>query len=87
METTKIALFKGKKIRKTLYQNEWWFVINDVIEVLTDSADPAQYFKRIKQRNQDLAKLIKQGGVQFVPPLMLEVETVGGKQKMYCWQK
>ena len=26
-----------------------------------------------------------QGGVQFVPPLMLEVKTAGGKQKMYSW--
>jgi len=33
----------------------------------------------------ELAKLITEGGVQFVPPLMLEVETGGGKQKMYCW--
>ncbi|MEI6423423.1 MAG: Bro-N domain-containing protein [Lentisphaerota bacterium] len=85
METTKIALFKGKKIRKTLHENEWWFVINDIIEALTDSADPSQYFKRMKQRDPELAKLISQGGVQFVPPLMLEVETSGGKQKMYCW--
>jgi len=23
IETTKIALFKGKKIRKTIYKNEW----------------------------------------------------------------
>ncbi|MBU1089941.1 Bro-N domain-containing protein [Patescibacteria group bacterium] len=85
METTKIALFKGKQVRKTLFQNEWWFVINDVIESLTDSADPAQYFKRMKQRDQELAKLINQGGVQFVPPLLLEMETTGGRQKMYCW--
>ncbi|MBA3047289.1 Bro-N domain-containing protein [Patescibacteria group bacterium] len=83
--TTKIALFRKKEIRKTIYQNEWWFVINDVIEALTDSTDPAQYFKRMKQRDQELAKLINQGGVQFVPPLMLEIETAGGKQKMYCW--
>ena len=83
--TTKIAIFKSKEIRKTIYQNEWWFVINDVIEALTDSTDPAQYFKRMKQRDQELAKLINQGGVQFVPPLMLEIETAGGKQKMYCW--
>ncbi|NCC61343.1 MAG: phage antirepressor protein, partial [Verrucomicrobiae bacterium] len=40
METTKIALFKGKKIRKTLFQNEWWFSVTDVVEALTDSADP-----------------------------------------------
>ncbi len=85
MKTTKIALFRGRKIRKTLYQNEWWFVINDVVEALTDSIDPAQYFKRMKKRDQELAKLINKGGVQFVPPLMLEIETTGGRQKMYCW--
>lgn len=32
-----IAVFRGKGIRKILHQNEWWFVINDVIEVLADS--------------------------------------------------
>jgi hypothetical protein len=85
METTKIALFKGKEIRKTIHNNEWWFVINDIIEALTDSADSAQYFKRMKQRDQELAELIDKGGVQFVPPLMLEVKTAGGRQKMYCW--
>jgi len=85
IETTKIALFKGKKIRKTMHNNEWWFVINDVIESLTESNDPAQYFKRLKQRDEELAKLTDKGGVQFVPPLMLEVETAGGGQKMYCW--
>jgi len=85
MITTKIALFKGKKIRKTLFQNEWWFVINDIIEALTDSTDSAQYFKRMKERDQELAKLTDQGGVQFVPPLMFEMETAGGRQKMYCW--
>ena len=84
-QDTKIAIFKGRKVRKTIHNNEWWFVINDVIESLTDSNDPAQYFKRLKQRDQELAKLITEGGVQFVPPLMLEVETAGGKQKMYCW--
>ncbi|MBI5674470.1 MAG: Bro-N domain-containing protein [Nitrospirae bacterium] len=84
METS-IAIFKGKEIRKTIHKNEWWFVINDVIESLTDSNDPAQYFKRLKQRDEELAKLTDKGGVQFVPPLMLEVETTGGQQKMYCW--
>jgi len=79
------ALFKGKTIRKTLHQKEWWFVINDIIEILTDSSDPAQYFKRLKERDEELAKPIDKGGVQFVPPLMLPIETAGGRQKMYCW--
>ncbi len=50
METTKIALFKGKKIRKTLFQNEWWFSVTDVIFALTDSADPRDYWYKMKIR-------------------------------------
>ncbi len=84
-KTSKIAVFKGKKVRKIVYQNEWWFSINDIIEALTDSINPAQYFKRLRQRDIELNKLIEKGGVQFVPPLRLEIETAGGKQKAYCW--
>ena len=62
MSDTKIALFKGKKIRKTIHNNEWWFVINDIIETLTDSNDPAQYFKRLKHRDEELARLVDKGG-------------------------
>lgn len=83
--TTKIALFKGKQIRKTFYREEWWFVVNDIIEALADSRDPAQYFKRLKERDEELAKLTDKRGVQFVPPLMLEIKTPGGVQKAYCW--
>lgn len=53
METTKIALFKGKKIRKTLFQNEWWFSVIDVIEALTDSSQPSKYWTAMKARVQD----------------------------------
>lgn len=50
MTTTKIALFKGKKIRRTLFQNEWWFSVVDVIEVLTDSTQPSKYWTAMKTR-------------------------------------
>ncbi|MBT7790602.1 MAG: Bro-N domain-containing protein, partial [Calditrichaeota bacterium] len=83
--TTKVAIFKAKEIRKTIYNDEWWFVVNDVISALTDSKDPAQYFKRMKTRDNELKRLVDQGGVQSVPPLRLEIETAGGRQKMYCW--
>lgn len=85
MDETKIVIFKSQKIRKIYHSNEWWFVINDVIETLTDSNDPAQYFKRLRQRDPELEKLISKGAVQFVPPLRLKIETAGGSQKMYCW--
>ena len=85
MKSSKIAVFKGMEIRKIIYNEEWWFAINDVIAALTDSNDPAQYYKRMKSRDTELKKLTEQGGVQFVPPLRLGIETTGGKQKMYCW--
>jgi len=85
MGNLKIAIFQKKEIRKVIYENEWWFAINDVITVLTNSKDPAQYFKRMKLRDNELKILSEQGGVQFVPPLRLAFETSGGKQKMYCW--
>src|SRR3989344_3012973 len=77
-ETTKIAIFKGQKIRKTIYRNEWWFVVEDVVLALIDSNDPKQYIQRMKQRDMELDK----GWVQIVHTL--EVPTIGGKQKMNC---
>jgi DNA-damage-inducible protein D len=68
MDSNKIAIFQKKEICKVIYENEWWFVINDVIAALTDSADPTQYFKRMKSRDPELKILTEQGGVQVVPP-------------------
>lgn len=50
MEIIKIILFKGKKIRKLLYKNEWWFSVVDVIEALTDSDRPSVYWTAMKAR-------------------------------------
>jgi prophage antirepressor-like protein len=44
METS-ITVFMGKEIRKTTPKNEWWFSVSDVVEMLSDSADPKQYIK------------------------------------------
>ena len=51
----KIALFKGKKIRKTLYQDGWWFSVVDVVEALTGSVDAKDYWYKMKIRvkNED----------------------------------
>ncbi len=75
---TKIAVFQGKKVRKTIHQNEWWFVIEDIILTLTDSNDSKQYIQRMKQRDEELEK----GWVQIVHTL--DIQTEGGIQKMNC---
>lgn len=79
METTKIALFKGKKIRKTINNNEWWFSVIDVCGVLSDSLDAGSYWRKFKQR------LIEEGSevVTFCHGLKLEAAD-GKKYKTDC---
>jgi DNA-damage-inducible protein D len=45
-----LAVFRGKGIRKTIHNNEWWFSITDVCAVLTESSDPGAYWRKLKQR-------------------------------------
>ncbi len=75
-----IKLFEEKKIRSAWNDadQKLYFVVEDVVAALTDSADPKQYVKRMKQRDPELAK----GWVQFVPAL--SVDTPGGRQRMSC---
>jgi hypothetical protein len=49
----KIAIFKGKEIRKIIYQNEWWFSVVDVVRALTGSVDARDYWYRMKIRVKD----------------------------------
>ncbi len=81
---TRVAVFQKREIRRTFHNNEWWFVITDIIAALTDSADPSDYWKKMRKRDPDLGKAL-QGGGQFVPPLALEFATAGGLQKIQCW--
>jgi hypothetical protein len=81
---TRIALFQKKEIRKTLHEGEWWFVVVDVVAALTDSANPAGYLRDMRKRDPLLGEAFKGGG-QIAPPLALEAQTPGGKQKLLCW--
>ena len=62
-----IKLFENKRVRTVWNEadEKWYFVVEDVVAVLTDSLDPKQYIKRIRQRDTELAK----GWVQIVPTL------------------
>jgi DNA-damage-inducible protein D len=42
--------FESKPIRKVWHNEEWHFVIIDVIEVLTDSTSPKTYWDKLKSR-------------------------------------
>ena len=78
METNNIALFKGNEIRRVIHDNEWWFVIVDVIASLTASVQPEGYIKDMRRRDDELSK----GWGQIATPL--SVPTSGGKQLINC---
>ena len=50
IRTTKVAIFQNKKIRKTIYRNEWWFSIVDIVDVLTESDRPRKYWSDLKKK-------------------------------------
>ena len=49
---TNIKLFESKKVRSVwdAEVEKWYISIVDVIEVLTESVDPAAYWRKLKQR-------------------------------------
>ena len=81
---TRIALFQRKEVRRTIHNNEWWFVIVDVVAALTGSANASGYLRDMRRRDVSLAGVLKGGG-QIAPPLGLEFDTPGGPQLLQCW--
>ena len=73
-----LKLFEEKRVRAIWDDKEekWYFSISDVVAVLTDSVNPADYLKKMRKRDP----LLAQGWGQFVTPLL--VSTAGGMQKV-----
>ena len=75
-----IKLFESKQIRSVWYEadEQWYFVVSDVVQVLTDTPNPSDYIKKVRKRDLELSK----GWGQIVTPL--SIQTAGGKQKLNC---
>ena len=56
MKKQSIQLFEERKVRTVWDEEkeEWYFSVVDVVSVLTDSADPKQYIKKMKSRDSEL---------------------------------
>ena len=52
MEATnnKLIVFESKKIRRIWNEDEWYYSVIDIIEALTDSPTPRQYWGKVKDR-------------------------------------
>ncbi|MFH1225534.1 MAG: Bro-N domain-containing protein [Candidatus Diapherotrites archaeon] len=45
-----LVVFQDRKIRRAWHKEEWFFSVVDVIEALTDSPTPRQYWGKVKDR-------------------------------------
>lgn len=60
-ETQKgLIVFQDKKIRRLWYNNEWFYSVTDIVEVLTDSPSPRQYWGVLKGRESQLLTICLQ---------------------------
>ena len=55
-----LVVFQDKKIRRIWHDNEWYFSVVDVVEALTDSPSPRQYWGVLKGRENQLLTLCLQ---------------------------
>jgi len=49
----KIIVFGAKQIRRAWVDNQWYFSIVDIVEALTDSPNPRDYWYRLKRREKE----------------------------------
>lgn len=72
-----ITLFEDKKIRSAWNEEEeeWYFSVVDVIEILTDSTNPTDYLKKLRKRDILLGDYIGTN----CPQVAMTTET--GKQR------
>ena len=49
----KLNPFEGKEIRKVWHNEQWYFSVVDVIEILTGSPTPSKYWEKVKKRMKD----------------------------------
>lgn len=75
-----IVIFEGFKIRRSWDEAEqtWYFVVNDVVQALSNSNDVRQYIKKMRRRDPELQK---RWGTLCTPRT---IQTDGGKQRMNC---
>ncbi len=52
-QSDKIILFQDKKIRRLWHKEAWFFSVTDVVAILTDSANPRDYWYKMKIRVKD----------------------------------
>ena len=73
----KIILFQDKKIRRAWHDDAWFYSLVDIVGALSDSANPTDYQKKLRKRDEELASYLGTN----CPQVGMLTET-GKKRKM-----
>ena len=68
-----LIVFQDKKIRRIWHNNEWHFSVVDVVEALTDSSNPRNYWNMVKAREAE------QGIELYTNCVQLKLPSTDGK--------
>lgn len=74
-QNSAIILFQEKQIRRIWHNEAWYFSVLDVVEILTDSANPTDYFKKMRKRDPELHRFVGTNCPQVAMP------GAGGKRR------
>jgi hypothetical protein len=72
-ESKALVVFEDKKVRRIRHNNEWYFSVIDIVQVLTNSENPRNYWSMLKKRELDAGIELSTNCVQ------LKLESSDGK--------
>lgn len=76
-QNSKVALFQEKEIRRVWHNEQWYFSIVDVIEVLTETDRPRKYWADLKK------KLVTEGYTETSEKIgQLKMQAADGKMRV-----
>ncbi|MBI5002868.1 phage antirepressor protein [Candidatus Woesearchaeota archaeon] len=67
-ENKHLVVFQDKKIRRIWYNEEWYFSVVDVVEALTESNNPRNYWSMLKTREAEQGIELSTNCVQLKLP-------------------
>ena len=74
-QNDKLVIFQSKEIRREWHDEEWFYSLVDIVEALTQSANPTDYLKKIRKRDEELGSYLGTNCPQ------VEMATISGKRR------
>jgi len=57
-QNSKIILFQSRSIRRAWHNEMWFYSLVDIVDALTESANPTDYLKKLRKRDEELGSYL-----------------------------